>query len=182
MFPVKLGRRFVFALAAVLAAGCGYRAAFGGSEPAYRLTVASAPLAIPHPEVLQVALSGVRAELGRDGALRAGSAYPRLVVELLRVDEVASGIAATETGAGVLPLARASAVGVTARGWVEERAGAAPVRDTGDVRCVETVAQGGDPLAGGVAVDQAARAAGRRAGESVARRALGMAEPGVEPM
>lgn len=182
LFPVKLGLLLAFVLTAGAVAGCGYHTAFGGARPSYRLTVASAPLAVPHPEVLQAVLSGVRAELGRDGVLESGAAYPRLVVELLRVDEVASGIAATSTSRGTLPLARASAVGVAARAWIEERAGGPPARDTGDVRSVETVSQGDDPLSGSLAVGQAARAAGRRTGESLARRALGMAEPAVEPM
>lgn len=183
LFPVKLGLGLPLVLGATaLCGGCGYHAAFSGAAPSYRLSVVSAPLTIPHPEVLQATLAGVRAELGRDGALAAGQAFPRLVVEVLRVDEVASGIAAMPTSAGLVPLARASAVGVTARAWVEEKSGASPARDTGDVRCVETVAQDADPLAGSVAVEQAARAAGRRAGEAVARRALGMAEPSVEPM
>jgi hypothetical protein len=147
-----------------------------------RLTVASAPLAIPHPEVLQAVLAGVRAELGRDGALAAGTAFPRLVIEVLRVDEVVSGIAATPTAGGALPLGRGSTIGVTARAWIEERAGAAPERDTGDVRRIDTVAQDGDSVAGGVAVEEAGRAAGRRVGEALAKRALGIVEPAVEPM
>lgn len=182
LFPVKLGLRGGIVGVAALVSSCGYHPAFSGTTPAYRLSVASAPLAVPQPEVLQAALAGARAELGRDGALAEGRGFPRLVIEVLRVDEVASGMAASVTANGVLPLARASAIGVTARAWVEDHAGDAHQRDTGDVRCVETVAQGADSVSGSVAVDEAGRAAGRRAGEGIARRALGMAEPGVEPM
>jgi hypothetical protein len=182
LFPVKLGLLGLLVLTGAPLLGCGYHTAFGASGPSYRLTVASAPLGIPHPEVLQAVLSGVRAELGKDGALESGAGYPRLVVELLRVDEVAAGIAATSTARGSLPLGRASAIGVSGRGWIEEKPGNGPVRDTGDVRTVETVAQDEDALSGSLAFGQAARAAGRRTGESIARRALGMAEPGLEPM
>jgi hypothetical protein len=182
LFPVKLALLPTLMLASAPLVGCGYHTAFGASGPSYRLTVASAPLGIPHPEVLAAVLSGVRAELGKDGALESGSGYPRLVVELLRVDEVAAGIAATSTAQGTLPLGRASAIGVSARGWIEEKPGAGPARDTGDVRSVETVAQGDDSVSGSLAAGEAARTAGRRTGESVARRALGMAEPAVEPM
>lgn len=182
LFPVKLGLFSSVVVGATVLHGCGYHAAFGGTDSTLRLAVTSAPLSVPYPEVLQAALAGARAELGRDGALAAGVGFPRLVIEVLRVDEAASGIAATPTPGGTVPLARGSAIGVTARAWVEERAGAERERDTGDVRRVDTVAQDGNSLVGGVAVDQAARAAGRRVGEALAKRALGIVEPAVEPM
>jgi hypothetical protein len=181
LFPVKLGPWSAILLAAVLTA-CGYRAAYGGGGPRFRLSVAGTALATPHPEAVQAALSGARAELARSGALSAGNGYPKLFVEVVRVDEVATGIAATSSARGVVPLGRASAIGVSGHAWIVEREGAEPSSDTGDVRRVETVAQGDSPIGGDAAVDQAATSAARALGEALARRALGIAEPSVAPM
>jgi hypothetical protein len=182
LFPVKLGPLWWLVPSAVLACGCGYRAAYGGDEPAYRLSVAGAALRVPFPEAAQAALAGARAEAAREGVLRGGTGYPRLVVEIVRVDELASGIARSDAPGGALPLGRASAIGVTGRAWVEEGPSSPPIRATGDVRRVETVAQSEDVLGGSLAAGEGARAAARRVGEALVKRALGIAEPSVEPM
>lgn len=179
MFPVKLG---LFAILMLATSGCGYHAAYGGDAPAYRLTVSGAALHAPYPEALQAALAGARAELAKTGVLASGTGYPRLVVELVRVDEMAAGIAAVETARGSLPLARSTAVGVVVRGWVLERDGAPPTRDSGDVRRVETIAETADVALAGAHTDDALTAAGRAAGEAVARRVVGIAEPAVSPL
>lgn len=179
LFPVKLGLSGMLALAVT---GCGYHAAYGGDPPAYRVTVSGAALHAPFPEALQAALSGARAELGKAGVLDSGSGYPRLVVELVRVDEIPSGIVRTPTARGTLPLARSTAIGVVLHGYVLERDGAPPTRDTGDVRRVETIAEAPDVAHAGALADDALAVAGRAAGEAVARRALGIAEPGVSPL
>jgi hypothetical protein len=181
LFPVKLARFTTIVLAISLPAACGYRSANDAADaPASGYSLAAAPARAPHLDVLAAALAGARTELSREGVLRAGSTYPRVVVELVRVDEVAAGIAATDVGGQAAPLARASSVGVTARAWVEAREGAPPSRDSGDVRRVETVAQSGDVLASQVVQDDAARAAAHRAGAAVARRVLGLIEPGSD--
>ena len=182
LFPVKLGPRsqvVLAALAAAHASGCGYRSAVM-MTPSYegRLSVVAAPFFTPHPEAAASALFGAREELSSAGAL-GGQRYPRLVVEVVRVDELPAGIAAPEGG---LPLGRGSDVGVTAHGWIEAEEGSPPSHDTGDVRRVETVAQGSDPVAASVAAADAVRSAAREAGRAVARRALGLAEPAIEPM
>ena len=183
LFPVKLARFTACVLAIALAAACGYRAANDAADaPAGGYSLAAAPSRAPQLDVLAAVVAGARVELSREGALRGGSTYPRVVVELVRVDEVAAGIAATDVDGVALPLARASSVGVTARAWVEERAGGVPSRDSGDVRRVETVAQSGEVLASQTAQEDAARAAARRAGAAVARRVLGLVEPGSEGM
>jgi hypothetical protein len=182
LFPVKLARFTAPVLAIALAAACGYRSANDATRdaPGGGYSLAAAPARSPQLDVLAAALAGARVELSREGALRSGSAYPRVVVELVRVDEVAAGIAATDVGGSALPLARGSSVGVTARAWVEERAGGPPSRDSGDLRRIETVAQSGEVLASHLAQEDAARAAARRAGASAARRVLGLVEPGSE--
>jgi hypothetical protein len=174
MFPVKrvwptIAKALSFAL---LCTSCGYRSLNAPHDTSEsRLAVAAAPLRSPQGFALEAAIAGARRELGRAGALKS-SGYPRLVVELVRVDESSAGIAAV----GDEPLARGSAVSVVARGWVEPREGAAAERDTGDVRRVERVASAG------VGADtqrnaQAVREAARAAGEAVARRVLGEPEP-----
>jgi hypothetical protein len=181
LFPVKLGLRLRIVLAACVAAhapACGYRSAVMTHPYVGRLSVVGAPFSTPHPEAAAAALVGAREELSSMGVL-AGQSYPRLIVEVVRVDELPAGISAP--GGGV-PLGRGSDVGVTAHGWIEDSEGAAPSHDTGDVRRVETVGQGGDAIQGSVSGAEAVRSAAREAGRAVARRALGQVEPAIEPM
>jgi hypothetical protein len=174
MFPVKrvwpsVAKALSFAL---VCTSCGYRSLNAPHDTAEsRLAVAAAPLRNPQGFALEAAMAGARRELGRAGALKSGG-YPRLVVELVRVDDGSAGIAAVDGQ----PLARGARVGVVVRGWVERREGGDTERDTGDVRREERVANGGigaDPQRNAHAVREAARAAG----EAVARRVLGEPEP-----
>jgi hypothetical protein len=96
-----------------------------------------------------------------------------MVVEVLRVDELASGIAATATDGEALPLARGSRIAVAGRAWVVQSPGGDPIRDTGDVRRVEPIASGGDAVRDAVSHDQAVHSAARRLGEGLAQRVLG---------
>lgn len=182
LFPVKPVRNRVpwgAALALTLCA-CGYRSP--GTVPvAERLSLAAGPLATPHLEAMDAALSGARTELLRQQALGSES-YPRLVVEIVRVDELPSGVMASSHPGGAIPLARASDVGVVGRGYVLTGPDAAPTRDTGDLRRVETVVQGAEPVHSAAAYSEAIRAAARRVGEGISRRVLGHAEPGLDPM
>lgn len=180
LFPVKLGPLLRVVIAAFVAAwvsGCGYRSANTPSVEG-RLSVVEAPFATPHPEAAAEAVFGAREALSSAGVL-GGAGFPRLVVEVVRVDELPAGIVAPASGS---PTGRGADVGVTARGWVEAREGDAPSHDTGDVRRVETVAQGSDSVAGSVFLGDAVQAAAREAGRAVARRAIGLAEPAIEPM
>jgi hypothetical protein len=136
----------------------------------------------PHFEALQAALSGVRDELSQSGSLESGSRFPRVVVEVLRVDELPAGIAAVASGSASVPSARGSAIGVVARAWILESPGTPPVSETGDVRRVEYVGQGSEPLAAEFAYSSAVKSAARRVGEALARRLLGTAEPGMDPL
>lgn|SRR5690606_26914334 len=165
------------------AGGCGYRPLYGGRAPEQKLAVAAAPALIPEADVVHAALAGARDELVRSGLLRSGTGYPQLVVQVLRVDERAAGIAALEASDGTeLPLARASSVGVLGRAWVLEAAGAPPTRDTGDVRRVEQYASAAGALGDAAGYDQATRAAGRALGRALARYIVGEPVPGSEPL
>ena len=175
MFPVKrvagtsatlLG--LVWALGA--AAGCGYRPVHGAEDPTGRLSVAAAPALTPDTEAQQAALAGARAELGREGVLGSPTGYPRLIVELVRVDAEAAGIAEQ----GDRPLGRGVRVAVVARGWVEDAVGAAPSRVTGDVRRAVTAPEGSGNAEAAALRRDAARKAGEAAGRAVARHILGI--------
>jgi hypothetical protein len=179
LFPVKLGPVGQCVLAAifgVVASACGYRAALA-SAPSMHLSVVAVPFSTPDVAAVDAVLGGAREELARAEAL-SSSPYPRLVLEVTRVDELPASIAAS----GGQPLGRGASVGVTARGWVEERAEGPPLHDTGDVRRVETVEQGTESLGSAVAAADAVRAAARRTGRAVALRVLGRPEPGPEPL
>jgi hypothetical protein len=181
LFPVKLARSVLFVLAVAGASlpGCGYRSAHDARAMPAPLSVAAAPFRTPHLEALDAALAGARAELARERALGTNR-YPRLVVELLRVDEVATGIRAERVGGEATPLARGSAVGVVLRSWIEESPGGPPVRFSGDVRRVMVVAQDGRSHPDRLRFSQAVNSAARRAGGAAARRSLGRAEPALE--
>jgi hypothetical protein len=158
--------------------GCGYRPAYAGREPAEQLSVEPGPTRIPQADAIAAALGGARAELSRAGALRDGSGYPRMVVELVRVDEKSAGIAVSQGG---MPLARGSTVAVTGRAWVEDARGAEPSRDTGDLRRVEQYASEADSRRDSLRYDQAVRAAADELGHSLGRLVLGLPEPAMEP-
>jgi hypothetical protein len=174
MFPVKrVGATAATCLGiALICTSCGYRSLNAAHDtPESRLSVAPAALAAPEGFALEAAVAGARRELGRAGALKS-SGYPRLVVELVRVDETSSGIAALDDR----PLARGSVVAVVVRGWVERSAGAERERDTGNVRRVERFSTA-TPSADSQRHLEAARAAARAAGGAIARRVLGEPEP-----
>lgn len=180
LFPVKPLVLFVLALGVF--PGCGYHAEYAGRRPSERLSVEAAPAKAPSAQALAALLAGARAELSRAGVLAAGQGYPKLRVELLRVDEQASGISARHVGGSSLPLARGSAVGVVARAWVEDAPDSTPGRDTGDLRRIERYASETDPRTEAIRNDEAVRAAARRLGAALARRVIGEPEPGIEPM
>ena len=161
---------------------CGYSPAYAGARPSAQLTVSAAPSLVPESGAASALLNGVRQELSRAGALRPGAGYPRAVVQLLRVDEFASGIAVQPGQPWATPLARGSVVGVMARAWVEEAPGSPAYRDTGDVRRVSTVSVGTSLVVDAASHDAAIESAGLRTGQALARRLLGEVEPGVEPL
>ena len=175
MFPVKRvaasSASFLGLVVALAGSGaCGYRPVRGGDEPATRLSVAAAPAGAPDAEAAQGLLSGARAELGREGVLESPTGYPRLVVELVRVDVQAAAVAAWD-GA---PAARAVSVAVVARGWVQDAAGAGPTRVTGDLRRAVVAPEGSaSPEAAALRRD-AARQAAEAAGRALTRHVLGI--------
>jgi hypothetical protein len=123
-------------------------------------------------EAVQAAAAGVRSELGPAGAL--GSGFPRVVVEVLRVDERSLGVRSMGNTA---PLARGSEIAVVGRAYVLERADAAPVHDTGDVSRSAQFAAGTTPTADAASRSRAVRDAARSLGKALGRALLGLPEP-----
>ncbi len=171
-------------LASALSA-CGYHAVYGG-QSGERLHVALAHAPVASAVAADEVVSGVREELAREGGLAAGDGYPRVEVEVTRLDEGSDAIAAIGPPGAPLPVARATEVGVVARAWLVREAGGAQERDTGDVRVLldvgTTTASAATATASAAAVDafhhdDALRAAGRRVGIRLARRILGQPAP-----
>ena len=162
------------ALAAFATTSCGYAPVHTGVAEEHLhvvLSTSRVPDAVASDEVL----AGMRDELARGGALAAGDGYPRCEVEILRADEASEGIAATPDATGRLePQSRATRVGLVARAWVLRAAGGDRERDTGDVRAFETVAIASDSRAATFRHSDALRSAGRRVGQRLALRIMGL--------
>jgi hypothetical protein len=161
---------------------CGYSAVYGGRPPEALLSVVPSVQSTPETDAVAAVLAGVRKELSKEGALKAGTSYPRLVIEVLRVDEEPLGIAEALSDGHSVALARGMRIAVTARGWVVEREGADPATDTGDLRRSASSASEAAPVVDLQARVMAIRAAGNEVGIALARRALGEATAGTEPL
>ena len=184
---VRASSLIVLLASVTTANACGYHALYGGNSgdpSASKLHVVLVRSVVADAMASDEVVSGVREELARDGALAAGDAYPRVEIEVLRIDETSDGISASRAASGALtPVARGTEVGVVARAWVALSPGAEKVRDTGDVRALDLVASresasiGGDSPGSGardlVAHGDALRAVGRRVGVQLARKILG---------
>lgn len=172
---------------AALISGCGYHAVYGG-ERGERLHVVQVRAPVADAVAADEVTSAVREELAQEGYLAAGDGYPRVEVEVTRLDEASDAVAAQ---AGV-PVARATQVAVVARAWLVRAPGGEHERDTGDVRAL--VGVGGvtanvgpetRPSANASTVDalrhaDALRAAARQTGARLARRILGEPAPEVD--
>jgi len=155
---------------------CGYRSVYGqaGSE---RLSVQVGQVLIPEPVAAQAAASGARSELAAAGALISGAQFPRLVVDVLRLDELSRGIH-VEAGQ---PRASGMSIAVTVRGRVFQAENQEPSLDTGDVRRSVQVSGDSNPRVDSAVYDTALRSAAEQGGRAVARLALGIPEPNEEP-
>lgn len=166
------------------ALGCGYRPLQEGArDPAAPFTVIGALPEAPYSDAAAAAEAGARSELARAGMLatpgQASAGSSAIAIELLRVDEEGAGIA-IDPASGA-PLARGLRVTVTGRARLWAAGGRDLLRETGDVRSSLVVSRGqGDAAAASTAVKDAARLAGRRLGERLARRILGLPDPGGE--
>lgn len=154
---------------ALLVVSCGYRPLLLGESARLHVTLARSLVAdaIAADEVV----SGAREQLARDGALAGGEGYPRVVIEVLRIDEASAGVAASSD----VPRARGLEIAVVARAWIVASAGGEPMHDTGDMRGSDVVAPAGTRVAEALQHADAVRAVARRIGARLARKVLGHA-------
>jgi hypothetical protein len=166
-------RRFLcIALTALLA--CGYHPVHGG-PPAERFSVVLASTNVPDVAASDEVVAGVRDEFARLGVLHDGGSYPRCEIEVLRVDESSEGIRAAKNDDKVLlPVARATRVGVVARAWIIRSKDGPRERDTADMRASGTASVASDARTATFQQVDAVRAAGRRVGRALAARVLGL--------
>jgi hypothetical protein len=161
-------------------ASCGYSPVHGVGR-GEALSVALVESKVPDAVATDEVLAGARDELARAGSLAPGRGYPRLEIEVLRVDESSDGVAATAGADGRrLPLGRATRVGLVARGWVVRAPGGQRERDTGDVRVVETAAAALDARSDVFLHADTLRVAGRRVGKQLTARILGFPSASVD--
>lgn len=162
----------VLAALALGVSACGYRAEM--EAPAERLGVELRASEIAYGRASREVVVGVRRGLARYGALRSGSATPRVVVEVLRVDEQSDAVGRAP-GQRDLPEARSVQIAVVARAWIEREAGDPPSADTGDMQSVAIVGAPVDGELGGRVLrrEDAIRTVARRLGERLAMRLLG---------
>lgn len=157
---------------ALLAAGCGYHSVY--AQPAsQRLSVELGQILIPEPLAAQSTASGARAELAAAGLLGHDSEFPRLVIDVLRVDELSRAIH-VEAGH---PAAGGMSIAVVIRARVFAADGQEPTLDTGDIRRAVQETGDSDPHVDSAAYEVALRSAAERAGRAAARAALGIPEP-----
>ena len=131
---------------------------------------------VPDTIAIQAAANGARAELAAAGQLASGGQFPRLVIDVLRVDEGSRAIHVT----GGQPLAAGMSVAVVVRARVFTSSNQEPIEDTGDLRRALQLTGDADPRADGAAFDLALRGAAERAGRAAARVVLGIPEPADE--
>jgi len=132
---------------------------------------------IPETMAAQAAASGARSELAGAGLLAGGSQFPRLVVDVLRVDELSRGIHVQDGQ----PRAGGMSVALTVRGRILPGENQEPRLDTGDLRRSVQVGGDADPRTDAASYDAALRTAAEHAGRAVARIALGIPEPNDAP-
>jgi hypothetical protein len=151
--------------------GCGYHPVYGSATGA-RYEVVAGRYGTSSFEAAQDTVMGVRSELGAAQAL--GSGFPRVVVEVLRVDERSTGVHSMGNAG---PLARGSEIIVVGRAQVLEKPDGAPSIDTGDVSRSAAFASGTTPSADAAARSRAVRDAARSLGKALGRAVLGLPEP-----
>jgi hypothetical protein len=160
---------------AALAAGCGYHSVYA-QPSSQRLSVQLGQILIPEPLAAQSAAGGARSELAAAGLLGSDLEFPRLVIDVLRVDELSRAIH-VEAGH---PVAGGMSIAVVIRARVFAADGQEPTLDTGDIRRAVQETGDSDPHIDSAAYDVALRSAAERAGRAAARAALGIPEPGDE--
>jgi hypothetical protein len=120
----------VCGLTGALGLSCGYQPIRAQAETRGALSVTAVGQRSAEPQVDAAVLAGVGLALSQEGLLRNGNAYPRIEVELLRIERLSGAVGLS---ADDRPRARSIGMAVLARAWVALPDGT-HVEDTGDVR------------------------------------------------
>lgn len=163
---------------ALASLGCGYRplAAHGANGANQRLSVVAGSRTVPSARAQDALVAATAGRLAEAGELAGGTGYPRLEVELVRLDETAEALAPS----GGRPLARGLRITALGRARVIRAAGEEPAFDTGDMSAHAFVTAGGSAEASLVLRDEAATLAARALGRRLGERVLGLPSPSDE--
>ena len=166
-------------LATLVLPACGYRPIAGyersGAEGP-RLHVVFGPRTVPAARAHDALVGAVSSRLAEARELAGGTGYPRLEVELVRIDETAEGLAS----AGDVPLSRGLRITVVGRARVLRGPNEAAAFDTGDVSAHVTLSSSGPAPQALVLREEATMGAARLLGRRLAERALGLPSPSDE--
>jgi hypothetical protein len=80
------------------ASACGYRALYAGDQGTDAFAVVGIAPLVADASVVAEVEAGVRAGLARAALLRGGQGYPRIVVEVLRLDAATEAVQAVPGG------------------------------------------------------------------------------------
>jgi hypothetical protein len=169
-------KRALWAALGLTMVACGYAPVHGVPRDVPRLGVVLADAHAGDAATGEALRLGAMQGLAARGLARAGEAYPRLELELLRIDRVPEGLAEVSTERGRQPLARAFRVVLTGRAWVaiseRER-----TEETGDlsVEIVRVAGRGAEELA---LDSDSIRLSAQKLGRALAQKIQG--EPSVE--
>jgi hypothetical protein len=151
-----------------LALSCGYHALRGGAA-GERYVVVLGTSYVADSTVASEVLAGTMRALSRGDRLGYRGEYPRVEVDILRVDEVADGV----VGAAGAPRARGMRFSVLGRARVRASANEETSFDTGDLRAVVVASSDGPLVDAAWSRDRSLRAAAHRLGEKLGARVMG---------
>ncbi len=169
--PTRLSALLGLAVwAGITSSGCGYRSLAAHATTGQTLHVLAGPRVVPAARAHDALVAAVSGRLAEAGELAGGAGYPRLEVELLRIDETAEALAVSAER----PLARGLRVTAVGRARVLRAPGAEPAFDTGDMSAHVFVTAGGDAASALVLREEAVVAAARELGRRLGERVLGL--------
>lgn len=168
--------RLAVALVVAACLGCGYRPLAAHGAGAQRLAVVAGARTVPAARAQDALVASTAGRLAEAGELAGGAGYPRLEVELVRLDETAEALGPS----GGRPLARGLRVTATGRARVLRAPSEEPAFDTGDMSAHVFVSAAGSPASSLAARDEAAALAARALGRRLGERVLGLPSPSDE--
>lgn len=148
--------------------GCGYHS-LKNNAPGERVGVVLTKNFTSSTRVGTEVVRGTMSALAKEGLLREGRGYPRIEVEVLRIDEAPTGI----EGLAGAPSARGHEIAVIVRGVLRTEEGGPAYRDTGDIRAQAFVAREQTVSVAEATIDASTLAAARRAGRLLGESVVG---------